>query len=172
MSEAKKTVAGQFKEINLTDKQIQQFWSKVKKGPKCWEWTGVVNKKGYGLFSKSTIRAHRIAYTLAKGPIPPGLQISHHCDNPRCCNPGHLSAVTNFQNFAEKVDRDPSGNIRLNWKDVCEMRATFANGASKASIARKFNASPKHVGEVISGKTWKTNWNAVAKWQKSFFDFS
>lgn len=170
MSEAEKTVAGQFKEINLTDKQIQQFWSKVKKGPKCWEWTGRVNKKGYGVFSR--MKAHRIAHTLTKGPIPHGLQVSHHCDNPGCCNPGHLSAVTNHQNNAEKIDRNPSGKVRFKWEDICEMRAMFANGASKGSIARRFSMSTKHVRAIISGECWKTNWNDVAKWQKSFFNFS
>lgn len=168
MSEAEKNVAGQFKEINLTDRQIQQFWSKVKKGPKCWEWLGCKTEKGYGKFSR--MKAHRIAYTLAKGPIPHGLHVSHHCDNPGCCNPGHLSAVANFQNFAEKVDRNPSGKVRFKWEDICEMRAMFVNGASKRSIARKFKTIPRHVRAIISGKSWKTNWNEAAKWQKDFFD--
>lgn len=169
MSEAEKTVAGQFKEINLTDRQIQQFWSKVNKGPRCWEWLGVKNEKGYGRFGR--IKAHRIAYTLSKGPIPHGLHVSHHCDNPGCCNPGHLSAVTNHQNNAEKIDRNPSKQVRFKWEDVCEMRAMFANGSSKGAIGRKFKIGHRHVRDILAWKIWKVNWNEEAKWQKSFLNF-
>lgn len=161
MIEASKTVAGQFKEINLTDKQIQQFWSRVKKGPKCWMWSGTVNQKGYGIFSHK--KAHRIAYTLSKGPIPYGLQISHQCDNPGCCNPEHLSTATNFQNNAEKIARNPSGQVRFNWGDICQMRDMFSKGASKRSIARKFKTPEKHVRDILSGKCWKMDWNSVAR---------
>jgi hypothetical protein len=32
------------------------------------------------------VKAHRIAWELVHGPIPAGLYILHHCDNPACCN--------------------------------------------------------------------------------------
>jgi hypothetical protein len=37
---------------------------------------------------------HRVAYELAKGPIPAGMQIDHLCRVLTCCNPAHLEAVT------------------------------------------------------------------------------
>lgn len=47
--------------------------------------------------------SHRVAYELAKGPIPPGLQLDHLCRNPRCCNPEHLEPVTCRENVLRGV---------------------------------------------------------------------
>lgn len=54
----------------------------------CLEWTGDTTKDGYGRISinnKNTL-THRLAWTLANGPIPEGMQVLHHCDNPPCCD--------------------------------------------------------------------------------------
>lgn len=43
-------------------------------------------------------QAHRIAYVAVNGPIPEGLTIDHLCNEPPCCNPLHLKAVTLREN--------------------------------------------------------------------------
>lgn len=71
----------------------------------CWGWTGCLNSRGYGCIAvegKSQL-AHRVAYKLAIGPIPPNLQIDHLCTNKQCCNPSHLEAVTGKVN-CERTD--------------------------------------------------------------------
>jgi len=71
-----------------------RFWPKADHRPNgCWVWTGAVNKGGYGVFAitpKVTRLAHRIAYELAVGAVPAGLQLDHLCRNRRCVNPAHL----------------------------------------------------------------------------------
>ena len=67
----------------------------------CWLWRGCINENGYGSlnFHHSNILAHRIAYELFIGPIPPGLVIDHLCRNKGCVNPLHLEAVTDRVNI-------------------------------------------------------------------------
>lgn len=69
----------------------------------CHVWTGWKTSKGYGgitLPGKLKELAHRVAYELANGPIPDGLQLDHLCRNRSCCNPDHLEAVTSSENTA------------------------------------------------------------------------
>lgn len=66
----------------------------------CWAWTGALNSRGYGCVGvngKSQL-THRVAYSLLVGPIGVGLEVDHLCRNKRCCNPGHLEAVTRLEN--------------------------------------------------------------------------
>lgn len=92
------------------------FWSRVVVGreDECWLWVGPIHPGGYGKTSENGKKfyAHRRAYELTYGPIPPGLDIDHVCHNQdpsceggdgclhrRCCNPAHLRAATRSENL-------------------------------------------------------------------------
>lgn len=83
---------------------IARFWSHVDKGEPtaCWLWKLSVTLKrgGYGQFrcEGKTLRAHKVAYELAVGPVPDGLVLDHICRNPRCVNPAHLDPVPHAEN--------------------------------------------------------------------------
>ena len=71
-------------------------------GKPCDEWTGAIEKTGYGrrkVGGKMWL-AHRYAYFLAHGDIDPGLVIDHLCHNRACVEAAHLAQATRANNSA------------------------------------------------------------------------
>jgi hypothetical protein len=140
----------------------QRFWSKVDPAPSscCWEWTVSKSPNGYGQFRlhKQMVGAHRIAYTLAKGEIPKDLIVRHTCDNPVCCNPGHLILGTQADNMADKVKRnrqlkgEQHNLARLTAKQAMEI---YNSPLLQHEIAKLYNIHHAHVSSIKLKKRWK-----------------
>lgn len=84
--------------------------------------TATIDVHGYGvtnvLIAKGTyvsIKAHRFAYEMAKGPIPEGLSVLHTCDVRACINPDHLWVGTRAEN---QVDMQKKGRGRNGFSDA------------------------------------------------------
>ena len=95
----------------------------------CWEWRGTTDPDGYGILhrGKRKVRAHRISWQMANGPIPAGLSVLHRCDRRSCVNPAHLFLGRQRDNMA---DRHRKGRtkvpVRANGGWTGEMREVSA----------------------------------------------
>jgi hypothetical protein len=87
--------------VDKVSAEAERFWSKVDKSGECWTWLGARNDVGYGRhsFRGRRVMAHRVAYMLTAGDIADGLQLDHLCRNRLCVNPGHLEAVSQYENI-------------------------------------------------------------------------
>jgi hypothetical protein len=77
----------------------------------CWEWQRSRSRQGYGRLGPR-VYAHRLAYEVFIGPIPDGLHVLHHCDNPPCCNPAHLWSGTVADNMRDRDAKGRNGSKR------------------------------------------------------------
>jgi len=126
----------------------------------CWNWTGALDEKGYGLMSvkKRTKRVHRMAYEFYRGPIPEGLFVCHKCDNPKCFNPAHLFVGTALDNNRDReakgrgADRhgEKHPSFKLTDAQVAEVRKL---GDSKTlthkAISLMFGVTRARISQII-----------------------
>lgn len=135
----------------------------------CILWTGGKNRNGYGIiYSKiqgKQILAHRAAWELHHGPIPPGLDVLHDCpggDKPSCVNADHLWLGTQADNVADAVakgrnkkgENDP--NAKLNEAKVHAIRKRYAAcGITQEELSRDYGVIRQTIGDVVNRKIWK-----------------
>jgi hypothetical protein len=154
----------------------QRFWGRVQKGTKdvCWEWMGTRPGGRYGTIAyngKNAVGTHRVAWELTYGPVPEGLFVLHECDNPPCCNPGHLFLGTlqdnardakkkgrlynNFANNPYPHLGESNGCAKLTDDKVRLIRELRADGTwSLNALAKKFKVSKKLILLVVQRRSW------------------
>lgn len=76
-------------------------WAIPEPNSGCMLWLATTNPGGYGIvgYRGRPIGAHRLAWILANGRVPRGLDIDHLCRVRCCVNPDHLQAVTRSENL-------------------------------------------------------------------------
>lgn len=116
----------------ITEAVIADFNGKTEPGENgCALWTGCLFRDGYGRIDIGCWprRAHRIAWTIAHGPIPAGLWVLHRCDTPRCVNPAHLFLGTHQDNIDDMVRKgrqakgEKSGRRTKPWRTARGLRS-------------------------------------------------
>jgi hypothetical protein len=149
---------------------LARYWPKVRQGAadECWPWTAFTNPRGYGMFRVVAGRmdlVHRLAWEIANGPIPDGLQVLHHCDNPPCCNPAHLFVGTNADKVAKGRASYPHPwrqgerhhGAKLTAEQVREIRAADVTApGARAALAKQYGVTPGLITNILKGKVWKS----------------
>lgn len=140
-----------------------RFWSKVKKTPSCWLWTGST-RLGYGRVKQGgkLLSAHRVSWELTQGQVPGGLCVLHRCDVRNCVNPRHLFLGTEVDNRRDCIRKGRAvfrkgathPSTKLTPKTAAQIRVDYRMGYYQVEIARKFNLSQTHVSRVIRGESW------------------
>lgn len=105
----------------------------------CWNWTGPINRDGYGQVTyrypngrRRTYRTHRLIFEASRGrSVYPGLCVCHRCDNPRCNNPDHL-----FE-----------GTLQDNYEDMCAKGRKAPDLQQLGALAAASKPQPCRAGE-------------------------
>lgn len=128
----------------------------------CWEWTGWIHPKGYGILpiGSKKVRAHRFSYERFKGPIPEGMMILHACDNRKCSNPKHLAAGTGFDNMRDCVakgrhhSRPGMEAFKITPHMALNIRIMFARGEhSMVELARIYGVEHATISGIVKGRS-------------------
>lgn len=154
--------------IVLFEKDVVRFWSKVDRsaGPDaCWPWMANCNEKGYGTFvlADKSVKAHRVAFVIANGPVLGNLRVCHSCDVPGCCNPAHLWAGTQLDNIADRVakgrsvtpTREQLHTNKLTESQVIEILNLRRLGRRNHELARDYGVHCSTISDIVNRRTWR-----------------
>lgn len=183
------TVVPSQKEINMSLKDIQRFWSKVNKdGPvpdqlnehykgleACWVWTSGKFISGYGQFSIQSHphRAHRVSFWLANGTLPSKGLVCHKCDNQLCVNPDHLfdgSFMDNSDDLSKKGRRNPPVGDRnaarkypemIKRGEACKHAKITEEEVRQIRLMNAEKKRPLKVYQDMFNTTWKNAWSIL-----------
>ncbi len=151
----------------------------------CLLWVGGADYDGYGIASVRGVshRVHRLAWERVNGPVPPGMEVLHHCDMPGCvlADPdprrSHLFLGTNLDNIRDMEAKsrrkaaagdahysrkhpelrprgERHGRRKLTEDQAREALERLARGEQQCDIATGFGVSRSAINMIALGRRW------------------
>jgi hypothetical protein len=108
-----------------------------------------------------TTTAHRVSWVLHVGAIPSGHGVFHRCDNPPCCNPGHLFSGPQADNMKDMRIKGRAVKVptygeqhwmcKLSTQAVATIREAYRPGLG-GQLARRFGVSHSTICRIVRGE--------------------
>jgi hypothetical protein len=151
---------------------VDRFWTMVdvRSENECWPFLGAKDDKGYGRFhvgrsKNACMLAHRISFGLCTGEEPEA--VCHRCDNPPCCNPGHLFGGTRDDNnkdmarkgrnrvprYAARGEKHHSAKISNDAATI--IRSVYADGGTtQRKLAKEYGVSQRTITKIVRNESF------------------
>jgi hypothetical protein len=145
----------------MSKEVIKRFWDKVDKTSDCWNWFAALDGRGYGKIKIASYvlkQAHRLSWEIHNGEIPAGLNVCHHCDNPRCVRPDHLFLGTtrdNHDDCSNKGRRAKGAMLPHSKLTEDAVKKIRQSASSYRELAAVYGVSKGTVWDAKTGRTWK-----------------
>lgn len=125
----------------------------------CIEFKGTRKASGYGQkwvpSLGKVVGAHKAAWLEQIGPIPPGKQVLHKCDNPPCVNIDHLFLGSIEDNMRDMTTKGRASLAKLTPEQVREVRRLYATKQyTQKDLAALFGVGQPNISYIVRGATW------------------
>jgi hypothetical protein len=131
----------------------------------CLEWQGcLISGYASARVGGKPTRLHRAIEEHHRGPLGPGEQALHRCDNRRCLEESHLFRGTHEINHLDKIAKGRHGRgattaaparTKLTADQVRTIRVRYRLGnASQTLLAAEFGIDQTQVSRIVRGTTW------------------
>ena len=143
---------------------VSELASKATRVGECLIMNNVPNSSGYALVCHDgkRVTAHRLSFSLTKGPIPGGKKILHTCDVKPCIEPAHLFSGTSKDNTDDmrakgrmamgKAAAPKKPATKLTAENVLDIRTS---DKSSNELAQQFNCTLSNICYIRRNETWK-----------------
>jgi hypothetical protein len=128
---------------------FERFHSRIKKNrvSGCWNWKAKWGSPAAEFYPQFFVdgRSHNAARWILKRigrDVPDDMDVCHHCDNPRCVNPGHLFVGTAWDNLHDAMQKGRFNGRSKGTPHTAQGKLNISNGL-KAAKAKKLTAQGK-----------------------------
>lgn len=123
----------------------------------CREWTLSRFPNGYGglTYQRHSYYAHRFAWEIYNGAIPPKMMVLHHCDNRACVEISHLWLGTHADNMLDMAIKGRAHfGYKLSLAQVDAIRLHLSLGDAPKAIAADLEIVATTIYDIRDGRTW------------------
>jgi hypothetical protein len=107
--------------------------------------------------------AHRVAYEVWKGTVPPKGYVLQSCGNKLCCEPDHLylASFEEIMRIRTEQGRSIAGSrnpkVKLTQEKVDEIRRRSLAGERLKPLSEEFGVSQPTISQIKNGNIWKSS---------------